>query len=67
MALKSKFYFGALVFLGSAGLLVFLVKIASASIQVGRRRRRVQEHHPSFGIARTFNEPDFVLRGGGRW
>ena len=34
MALKSKFYFGALVFLGAAGLLVFIVKIASASIQV---------------------------------
>ncbi len=65
MALKSKFYFGALVFLGAAGLLVFIVKIASASIQGGCRRRKVQEHHPSFGIARRFNESDFVLRGGG--
>jgi hypothetical protein len=34
MSPKSKFYFGALVFLGFAGLLVFLVKIANASIQV---------------------------------
>ena len=34
MLLKNKFYFGALVFLGLAGLLVFLVKIANASIQV---------------------------------
>ena len=34
MLLKSKFYFGTLVFLGFAGLLVFLVKIANASIQV---------------------------------
>ena len=34
MSLKSKFYFGALVFLGFAGLLVFLVKIANASVQV---------------------------------
>jgi len=34
MLLKNKFYFGALVFLGFAGLLVFLVKIANASIQV---------------------------------
>jgi len=34
MLLKSKFYFGALVFLGFVGLLVFLVKIANASIQV---------------------------------
>ena len=34
MTLKSKFYFGALVFLGFVGLLVFLVKIANASIQV---------------------------------
>ena len=31
---KSKFYFGSLVFLGFAGLLVFLVKIANASVQV---------------------------------
>ena len=31
---KSKFYFGALVFLGAAGFLVFIVKIANASIQV---------------------------------
>ena len=31
---KSKFYFGALVFLGFAGLLVFLVKIASATVQI---------------------------------
>lgn len=34
MLVKSKFYFGALVFLGFVGLLVFLVKIANASIQV---------------------------------
>ena len=34
MTLKSKFYFGALVVLGSAGLLVLLVKIASAAVQV---------------------------------
>jgi hypothetical protein len=34
MSLKSKFYFGALVFLGFAGLLVFLVKIANASVQL---------------------------------
>jgi hypothetical protein len=34
MSLKGKFYFGALVFLGFAGLLVFLVKIANASVQV---------------------------------
>ena len=34
MSLKSKFYFGALVFLGFAGLLVFLVKVANASVQV---------------------------------
>jgi hypothetical protein len=34
VSLKSKFYFGALVFLGFAGLLVFLVKIANASVQV---------------------------------
>ena len=67
MTLKSKFYFGALVFLGSAGLLVFLVKIASAYHSNQCRRRRVQAHDPSFGTARTFNEPDFILRGGGRW
>jgi hypothetical protein len=34
MSLKSKFYCGALVFLGFAGLLVFLVRIANASVQV---------------------------------
>ena len=34
MTLKSKFYFGALVVLGSAGLLVLLVKIASATVQI---------------------------------
>ena len=34
MPLKNKFYFVALVFLGFAGLLIFLVKIANATVQV---------------------------------
>jgi len=34
MSLKSKFYFVGLVFLGFAGVLVFLVKIANATVQV---------------------------------
>jgi hypothetical protein len=34
MPLKNKFYFVALVFLGFASLLVFLVKIANATVQV---------------------------------
>jgi hypothetical protein len=34
MPLKKKFYFVALVFLGFAGLLIFLVKIANATVQV---------------------------------
>jgi hypothetical protein len=34
MPLKNKFYFVALVFLGFAGLLIFFVKIANATVQV---------------------------------
>ena len=53
MTLKSKFYFGALIVLGSAGLLVLLVKIASATVQISagaEESKRTIQSMPSTNI-----------------
>jgi hypothetical protein len=56
MPLKNKFYFVALVFLGFAGLLIFLVKIANATVQVAAGAEESKSVIQAFGLpSRSMN------------